>query len=356
MIIGGIVINAAIVLSTVALASVLVAAPIVAQQERDDARSDAIADFETLVDEVADREDELDATIAEAVAVVQTTVVSELLDPAVMDELSAAVAAAEIEPFLPPAIAAETADIERQTADLRDLSDEFSSTITALRNAIAGVESSRQALAAQRAAEREAALRAAISPNATYVLTQTDGSGNQQRVTLSIGSWVRGSETAALAQAWDIVGGSGATPLSDLGSDAAYVFGTVTLENLTPDFPSENFANGQSWVYLSPLLEFDGLFRNFRDPSFEGFGATLQAREYSSGVLEDAVSGANPLVRADMRSTTWGPVPFVIGLDTVFSPNFPDGNPRIDEIVFRLSGSILTRAEGDQSFQIGRSW
>jgi Arc/MetJ-type ribon-helix-helix transcriptional regulator len=356
MIIGGIVVNLVVAVATGLLAVTVVAAPIIAQQEIEDARTDAIAQFESLVDEVSSLERELEQTIQEAQTVIETTVVTELLEPAVVDELNAALPLAVLEPFEPPVMETQTVDIERQIVELRDLGDRFESTLSALRAAVDEVESSRQALAARVAAEREAALRAAISPNATYSMTQTDGSGNQQRVTVSIGSWIRGSETAALADAWRIVGGSGPAPLADLGSDGAYVFGTVALENLTPDFPSENFANGQSWVYLSPLLEFDGLFRNFRDPSFEGFGATLQAREYSSGVLEDAVSGSNPLIRADMRSTTWGPVPFVIGLDTVFSPKFPDGNPKIDEIVFRISGSIFARAEGDQSFQVGRSW
>ncbi|MET4160030.1 hypothetical protein [Agromyces sp. PvR057] len=201
-----------------------------------------------------------------------------------------------------------------------------------------------------------------VTANATYSIEAVDGNGNAERITLAIGSWVRGDDSALLDEAWASVGGLGTMPLlagtdGFTAADGAFAFGTVSIENTTPDFPAENFANGNAWVYLTPLIEFDGFFTDWHDPSFEGLGATMQARQYTSGASTDAVSGLNPLIRADMStSDRWGPVPIVIGLDTVFSPNFPEGNPKLDAIHFTLRPAALLDATGDTSFQIGRSW
>ncbi|MDQ4213447.1 hypothetical protein [Microbacterium capsulatum] len=250
-----------------------------------------------------------------------------------------------------PGIAGDTAAIKGQTADLQKRVETIQKLSSGLDDGVSAVKASAQALVDRK-----------IAPSSTYTIEATDGNGNKERITIKIGSWVKGSDAATLDKAWNLVGGKDKMPLS-VGSDGftpadgAFVFGTVQIENLTTAFPAANFSGGSAWVYLTPLIKFDGMFTNWHDPSFEGMGATMQARQYSSGSASDAVGGAHPLIKADMsKGNTWGPVPFVIGLDTVFTPNNPNGNPKLDDIQFSLGSTIVAKVTGDTTFRIGKSW
>jgi hypothetical protein len=191
----------------------------------------------------------------------------------------------------------------------------------------------------------------------THTITVTDGNGNKEKITIRIGKWVKGSETELLDKAWKIVGGTGAMPLvsgkySDAvltlpfnSTTAVYVFGTVSLENMTPDFSA---GNGHSQVDLQPQIPVDSIFKS------QYYINVVKGRQYSTGAKCDG--GTLPLIVADMKSNNWGPCAFVIGVDNIFTPNFPEGIPQLNDVYFFVSSPYFPLIEGDAKFQIGKSW
>jgi len=166
-----------------------------------------------------------------------------------------------------------------------------------------------------------------------------DSNGYKLRTTVRIGGWIKGSDTDKLQQAWKSVGGRNAMPLTSGRRDgggitfnfsqesAAYIFGTVSFANMTPEFPASNFGNGLVMFTLAPrvyngqTLTFGG-WVNYVAPAF---GTSVFMVEYSNKT--DYIR-----VRADMQSNNWGPVPFVLAIDNVFNPNYPNGNPELDQV------------------------
>lgn len=336
---------AAFTTALVLVVAVVVIAVIVPQRQL----AEAQADFASALSDLVSAQEWIRQEATEATDLLDKTSPSSVADSSTLNRLKDTIAKVlEVDLSVPikrettAGLRAQIRELSRRQANLDQLSAELSDRSDA-------VNSSVHDLKVQAVTSRE-----------THSITVTDGNGNSQRITVSIGSWVKGSDPALLDEAWSIVGGEGPMPITDDGgftaSDGAFVFGTVSIENLTTDFPAENFANGNSWVYLSPLVRFDGFFTNWHGPEYEGMGATLQARQYSSGAQSDAVSGSNPLIRAAMSSNRWGPAPFVLALDTVFTPKYPEGNPKFDEVVFSLEGTFGAKVEGDSSFSIDRSW
>lgn len=314
----------------VLLTTAIMVVVIVPQQQLSDAR----ADFTSALSDLVSAQESVQQETAQANELLANTSPASVADPSTLDALKGAIdRLLQLDTTVPVRrettvdLRAQIDELDQRIANLDELSRE-------LRDRSDAVSSSAHDLKVQAVTSRE-----------THSITVTDGNGNSQRITVSIGSWVKGSDPALLDEAWAIVGGQGAMPITDgsgfTASDGAFVFGTVSIENLTPDFPAANFSNGNSWVYLSPLIRFDGFFTNWHGPEFEGLGTTMQARHYSSGAESDAVSGSNPLIRAAMDGNRWGAAPFVIGLDTVFTPKYPEGNPKLDEIVFSLKGIVV---------------
>jgi hypothetical protein len=318
----------------------------VAQQARESAR----AEFQSMTSSLASLGDEIDAAREEAETLLAATPATAVADPETLAGLTRAIEQAGDVDSDAPQMAQTTSGIEAQNSELAGRVDELDETLWALYDATAAVHASERDLLVQR-----------VTPSATHSFVAQDANGNRQRITITIGSWVRGQDAALLDEAWQSIGGEGPMPLSTTSGftmeDGAIVFGTVSIENLTPDFSAANFAGGQSWVYLSPLVPFDGWFVDWQSPTNQGMGAVLQSRQYSTGVSTDAVGGGDPLIRAAMEGDRWGAAPFVIGIDTVFTPEHPAGNALIDDVRFGLSVSIFADiVEGEQSFAIGRTW
>ncbi|WP_373481758.1 hypothetical protein [Acetobacterium sp.] len=318
------------------------------------AKVEAKKDFDALSTEISQLQDSISNRIAEGQTLLTDTKTEELADPSLLEALKKEIDSSKADTVNVPTVGTATDEIKQQIEELAGKKEELESRLHSLNSSITAIGDSKQKLVEQIAAEKEAKLNEAISPNSTYSIIATDDNGNKEKITVRIGQWLKGSETEMLDKAWQNVGGESTMPLTGAyegdefknggtfhPKEAAYVFGSVTIENLTPDFSPENFCRGSSGVSLIPEI---------------GTGSVVQGREYTSGTSCDIVGGFNYVVNAKMTSNNWGPVPFVIGVENVFSPNYPDGNPQINEVEFSLNGSISTHTQGDEKFIVKKSW
>lgn len=212
--------------------------------------------------------------------------------------------------------------------------------------------------ATEATAEKEAKIQEALAAMETHTAIAEDSNGYKQKITIRIGKWIRGTEQESLQQAWESVGGTGSVPLTDTYTykftgqttdiapdDAAYVIGTLSVENATPEYDAKNFQSGDSRVIFQPSrssLDEDTAFK-------DGFVKWIQYGDGTDFEEMDSVSFANP----NMTSNNWGPVPFVIGADAVFNPKYPDGTPKLDQIEFQLYGNGAGEVP---LIKIGKSW
>lgn len=314
-------------------------------------KKEAVSNFDTLSGEVQQLQSHLSSKIQTGENLVATTKGEELADASLLESLQSEIDSANKLLGDVPEIASETDLINQQVQELTLKKDELQKQCDSLDSAVNAIGDS-----------KEAKLQEAISPKNSYSITATDSNGNKQRVTIRIGSWIKGSETELLDRAWRNVGGDGSMPITDgtytdgilstkfSTNDSAFVFGTVSVENLTPDFDAKNFGGGNVWIRLEPKTKIDGFFTDWSTTY------AVQARQSGSGISSDVIGGSNPLVRPSMQSNRWGPMPFVIGIPTVFTPNFPDGDPALDGIHFFLSNAAAAKTEGDKQFQVEKSW
>ena len=93
----------------------------------------------------------------------------------------------------------------------------------------------------------------------TYTLMLDNGAGDQMKATFTIGPWLRGSDSAALENAWRQVSGENDMPLVSgtyvpkggggegglrlNSSQAAYIFGSLALESIPPKKDPADFYN-----------------------------------------------------------------------------------------------------------------
>ena len=281
----------------------------------------------------------------------------ELRNPQVLDDLKTEVTAATHLSTTVPAIAADAEAITAQVGDLEAQHGALQKQSASLRRALDAV-----------AVEKAAKLQEAVSAKESHSITVTDANGYKQKITVMIGSWIPGTKTELLETAWKGVGGTGSMPLTGsysrsaaglteaefTANDAAYVFGTVSIENLTPDFDASGFNNGNSWVYLKALVQSGDAFVPWNDLS-ESCGELVQGVQYDDET-DVSIVYSNTFVKADMTSDRWGPVPFVIGADTVFSPKYPKGNPALSQARFFLSSGVGFGALVDSGFEVERTW
>ena len=334
------------------------------------AKSDAIKNFKTLSTDIGQLQNSVSSKISEAETLLAATKAEDLSDSTLLDQLKTAIDAAKTFSVSIPTVASETEAIEKQNQDLTTQRDSVQKYYDSLDSAINALSANKEAKAQEIAAEEDAKIQEMITAKNTYSITATDENGNKEKITITIGSWIKGSETELLDKAWAQVGGEGTMPLTGkysrsksgwtegdfTASDAAYVFGTVSIENLTPDFAAENFGNGRSCAYLYMDLPNSGGFSTWKYADSD-IGDVVKAIQYGSGV-DCALLNYDSLASADMVSNNWGPVPFVIGADTVFSPKYPDGNPILNNVtIFLLSSPWSGSTDvGDQEFQIGKTW
>ena len=368
------IIGAGIIVVTILGAGVLV--NIVNQNNQHTA---AVNGFNDLVSEINLLQTNISTKAENNKTLLYITKKTDLADPSLLDQSQREIDSAKKVTVDIPHIATDTTTIDQQIKGLTAKVSDLQKQSDALDSALAAIYASKQKLADQIAAAKEAKLTEAITPKDTHVITATDMNGNKETITIKIGKWIKGSETATLDKAWKIVGGTDSMPLTNSYSDpsnyvggngpfhpesAAYVFGTVTIQNSTPSFSAKNFDNGDSYVslfptYLSPSEKLEKKcpscsVTNGQGLKTVGLGQGVVCRQYSSGASCDI----GVLARADMKQNTWGPLPFIIGIDTVFSPNFPDGNLKLNDVHFILSCNYIdtTMTVDDLSFQIGKSW
>lgn len=295
-------------------------------------RFNTIADnTETLLSNNSD-------SVPAAQAVLDGTDPNDLANPKVLEDLRKEIEASTGLEASIPEMAADADEVARQIDDLRKQYYRLKGQYDDLQAAIDAIEASRQRVA---------------EANKNYSYTAVDGNGNTQKVTINIGVWIKGSEQDRLQTAWESFKGTDQIPLSgDTGftpNDAAYVVGSVTIENLTPDFDASNFGGGNSSVYLS-------LYKQGSRSLDSDLGRVVAVVQYGNEQQACDVNGGGPLIRADMQSNKWGPVPFVIGVDTVFSPKYPDGNPALASALFVSSRGVGAKESGTTEFQADRTW
>ncbi|MFT9116328.1 MAG: zinc ribbon domain-containing protein [Sporolactobacillus sp.] len=313
------------------------------------AKQNAISGFKSAAADIQQNQNSIQTELKSDQGLLSQTKSSDLADSSLLNQLKDKVSSAENLKVSIPKMASDTDAINKQVADLQNQDSKLTSTLNQLQQIPNSISDSKQ--------KHQLALQQQkLATAGTSSITVTDSDGNKEKITVAIGKWLKGSDSDLLNAAWKAVGGTGSMPLTgSYGGDsvwvggtfhpqeAVYVFGTVKIENMTPSFSAANFASGQSWVYLNPQ-------------NYEGSGDVVQGRQYSSGASCDRVSGSNPLIKAQMNGNVWGPTPFVIGIENVFTPKYPNGDPTLDNIYFSLSGTPLTNTEGDTKLQITKSW
>ncbi|MDR1184312.1 MAG: Ig-like domain-containing protein [Coriobacteriales bacterium] len=219
-------------------------------------------------------------------------------------------------------------------------------------------EQARQAEAEAAERERQATLDAAVSPSNSLSATLTDNNGYKIQADIKLSNWIKGSESGQLQSAWKKVGGSGSIPITS-GSEfeegesgglhalndansAAYVFGTIAFSNLTTDYPAKNFGGG----YVSFNLHIE----NTSQPQLNMFSAVQYGSSIKTNWTYGGMSLKIVIFTPDMQNNNWGPAPFVIVLENVFTPEYPNGNPTLDAASFR--GPNLR----GESISIGKTW
>lgn len=342
------------------------------------AKDVAVKNFNATANDIKQLQNNLANEIVSGQNLLANTNAKDLADQTLLEQLRGVIDSEKQYSVDVPKIASDTDAINRQVKNLATTKVELQKHYDALHKSVDAINESKQKLQNQIAAEKEKKIQEAITPKDIHSITVIDNNGNKEKITVKISSWIKGSETNMLQRAWNNVGGEGEMPLNEdsysgagltgikfSGKNGAFVFGTVSIQNMTPDFPAKDFGNGDSRASLSlriPNGDPNKFFTDWRDPGFEGFGNIVQARQYGDEhggkkVDKGLVGGAEPLVRADMTSNNWGPVPFAIGIDTVFSPKNPNGNPKMDDIYFFLGyGGAFFKTEGDARFQIGKTW
>jgi hypothetical protein len=327
------------------------------QAQEASALKEARANFALEVTNIEDDLSQISKTVASGKELLDSTVEADVTDPGSLTRLGSAIEAANTLAFAAPKRAAGTEAINDQVKKVQARGSAIHAGLAKLRKAVEAVNTSKEERIQQIEDEKAAQLLVAISPNHIYELALTDVEGNRQQVTIRISDWVKGSDSESTSRAWEIAGGEGQMPFADSNKvraeTGAFVFGTVEIENLTPNFSASNFNRGFSWIFLEPEVpvNFGG------GPQYLFVGDAYQARTYSSGVTTDEVHG-NPLVKANMESNHWGTSTFVIGVDGVFTPNDPNSGEKLKDITFFLSSAASGYGwdAGNTSFTVGHSW
>ena len=275
-----------------------------------------------------------------------------MADPNLIDGINNVISQAEsIEPCTPPAMAADTAAIQQQATQIKADTKPSTDAITSLLGTIGRVSQSVQDKKNAEAAAAASASAAAANPSRTIVVT--DSRGYKMQMTIDMGMWVKGSDTKALEAAWKKIGGEGEVPMTSdvnqyVARNGAVVFGRISFQNLSTGFDPTDFANGSTQGGLS-----------LQNTSVQSrIGAMAYAIAYSKGT--DTRTGNYPsttrFVTPKFEGDKWGPVRFALGISNAFTPQYPNGDPALNELEFvpSLSGG---QATGDTTpIKIKNSW
>lgn len=217
--------------------------------------------------------------------------------------------------------ATESALVDRDAAALKTLKSEWN---TFTNNAKSEIEAAKEKLLNYRASD-EYVLE-------TYTYESDAGGGYTYTATLKIGPWVKYSDTEAINDIWESIGGTGSIPFDSFTynnwSSAIHfgkgtsimAFGTIAIEDTTQGgFSLADTSRGISIDIYSYELDDATLVDSYMQ--FSNGGSYLHSVE---------VRGWRILhVYPKMVRRTWGPVPFVICANEAISPEYPDGRPDV---------------------------
>lgn len=187
-----------------------------------------------------------------------------------------------------------------------------------------------------------------------YTRAFTSDNGYEIVATIRISDqWIRSTDSALMQGTWEALGGVGTAPncgdISKGGEvyedNSVLVYGSLSFENVTKNFDITE-GSAQSIIYQ---LGLDAT----QDVTYtSGDGIKMY---YSDGakILRN-MEEFFPL----MESNYWGPVPFACCVTRVFTPNYPEGDPVLDAIVFSYKEFTMRVDDDDywDSISFRRSW
>ena len=189
-------------------------------------------------------------------------------------------------------------------------------------------------------------------PLEAYSMTTTDEKGYEVKHMLKIGTWVKATDEDAVSAAWSAVGGSGSPPLpkefdwggfrSFYDNETAMIFGTMAFENLTPNYPfSTDNPHTTHWkLNIGGGVRGDFIRYNNSARMMVFYGSsTATYGNANKAYFSDPINGVYP--SAKMTSDKWGSVPFVVALPSVFTPNYPNGDPALDDCYFAFGDNTI---------------
>lgn len=314
------------------------------------AKNEATKNFDIIAADIKQLQTDISAEVVDSTTLLTETSVKDLADPNLLNQLQSEIDLVKNFSVVIPEVASNTDEIKQQIENLTTTKGELQKQLDSIKNIVSTIATS-----------KEEKLKEAITPKDSYSIIHTDGNGLKVKITLKMGKWIKGSDAALVDKAWKIVGGKGSMPVTGsynssmlVGGNfdseaAAYAFGTVTIENMTPEFSIKGFSQGQNKVYLG-LSRSDNM----------NLGLVVFGLETSSGSSTEESNDGQPLINADMTSNTWGPVPIAIGVESVFTPNYPDGNPQLSDTYFSLTtpatDPFKENDEGRAKFKIEKTW
>lgn len=291
------------------------------------AYNDAAADFTAAQNELLEGIEKANITLES---------VSELdvADPALLSELRGisqnAALAADISL---PTMESEPEMIWDQVQSITEQTDMIRDFIYEIDSAILTIQSSQQELIKIQRME-------AVSAKQAYVGTSTTVNGYKAEFTIALTHWIKASDAESLQLAWEGVGGTGSVPsisqFQTLPNDgfteanAAIAFGNISFKNTTEGF---DFSE-------SNPVTFQVNFRIDTDVIYKTFSSPKLYVKYSNSTRIFKFTSEYPNISPEMKSNTWGPVPFMIICPNAFTPDYPDGISILDnfKIYFNYGG------------------
>lgn len=160
-------------------------------------------------------------------------------------------------------------------------------------------------------------------------------SGYKYEMTISVGEWIKGSDTEKLQQQWQYFGEDGDFSfLGDNHSRQIYLMGEISFENKTEgDFPITDI---DSQMLFLAIHGSDGGYIKKGEVSH-------LINIYNHGVVmyssPSYFSGETLYCSPGFKSDYWGPVTFVIAFDDMLGPDKPDGDAEIDRLKLSIANN-----------------
>ena len=314
-------------------------------------KKQVIADFNTIVGEVQALQQSLNDKIAEGEKLLSETKESDVADASVLTKLSSALEAGKADqPAEIPAIAETNDMVNEQIEAINITKNDLQAKCDLISTCITNIGKSKSDLVAKREEERKAGL----SPKNIYVSTITDSDGYVIQVTLKLTDWIKGSEYDLLNSAWKDVGGGSDFPkitrcdgIGPVNMDATvFAVGTVSVKNATPGFDITETSGPK-------VIIFD-IYGN----TSSAITGLLRGRNYSNTGIEYNSHFGTGWIRPNMTRNNWGPVPVFIGAHSIFTPNFPNGNPSLDslEIYYYKEYATYNYKGIKERITLGKTW